>query len=197
MNTSRENYSEELEKQYRQMERAHDSIVEELESKTRSKGSVEMLDTVNSFFVMCYHLREWIKEDGKVSVDAKNALPTFEKGNSPVQFLICRDLANKSKHATLKKGIRHKPNDVNTKIEAVGGSVFMVHKDEIKEAGSRKETIHLKDEDAIFLGNFVVSFRGDRYDLKGVVQSCMHEWKKYFDENDLLLPRYTPYQKNN
>ncbi len=193
MGKSREKYSEELENQYRRMERVHDNIIKEFEASTRSKGSEEMLDTVNVFLVTCYHLREWIRKDSKVPNKVKDVLPTFWDDNSPVQFLICRDLANKSKHAILEASIQHKPNDINTKIESIGGSVFMVPLKEIKEAGNRKETIHLKENDGIFLGNFVVSFRGDKYDLKGVVQSCMHEWKKYFDENDLLLPRYTPY----
>ena len=50
-------------------------------------------------------------------------------------------------------------------------------------AQERKETIHLKDGDSIFLGNFVVFFRGNRYELKGVAQGCMYVWEKFFKEN--------------
>lgn len=193
MGKSREEYSEELENQYKRMERAHNDIVNEFEEASRSKSSEEILDDVYNFFLICYHLREWIKRDGKVSQGVKDKLPTFNKDNSPVQFLMCRDLANKSKHATLEETTAHKPNDMNTRIDSSGGAIFRVSKKELEEAQKRKETIHLKPEDSIFIGGFTVFFKGDRYEVKGVVQACMYTWKKFFEENDLLLPRSTPY----
>ena len=154
MNKSREEYSEELENQYKRTERASKDIVNELESTTRSKSLEQMLDTAYGFFLSCYHLREWVKKDNKVAQDIKDKLPTFEKVDSSLQFLMCRDLANKSKHATLEDTGRYKPNDVNTKIESSGGAVFKVSFEEMHAAQGRKETIHLKDGDSIFLGNF-------------------------------------------
>ncbi len=193
MQKSREDYSEELEKQYRRIERAHDEIVQYFESPKKSKSSEKMLDPVYDFFLNCYHLREWIREDNKVSQDIKNSLPSFEKNTSSVQFLICRDLCNKSKHAMLKETKNHKPNDINTEIIAYGGSVFLAKGKELKEAREKKETLHLNSEDEIFLGDFKVSFKGNYYDLKGVVQGCMFVWKDFFNKYDLLLPRTTPY----
>ena len=75
----------------------------------------------------------------------------------------------------------------NTKIEKHGGALFKVSKEELGKAAKKKETIHLKDEDGIFLGDFTVHFKGDRYDLKGVVQSCVHVWKEFFEENHNLF----------
>ncbi len=195
MNKSREDYSEELEKQYRRMERSHNEIVRDFESENRSKSTEELLDPVYDFFLICYHLREWVRKDVKISQEIKVNLPTFEKDNSPVQFLICRDLCNKSKHATLEETGRHKPNDENTKIVPYGNSIFLAPGEELKKAQEKKETLHLKLEDEIFMGNFLVPFRGAQYEVKGVVQACMHVWKKFFEENDLLLPRTTPYEK--
>lgn len=191
MTKSREEYSENLESQYRRMERAHDKIVADFESTTFSKSSQERLDDVYDFFFNCYHLREWIKEDDKVDQSTKDGLPTFEKRDSPVQFQMCRDLCNKSKHVVLK----HKPNDPNIKIVPYGGSIFKASTIEIEEAQKRKETLHLKEEDGIFMGNYLVSFKGSQYDLKGVVQGCMHVWKEFFVKNNLLLPRSTPHNK--
>lgn len=192
---SREDYSEELEKQYQRMERAHNEIVNYFENPNRSKSAEEVLDPIYDFFLNCYHLREWVREDSKVDQKIKNILPTFEKNDSPVQFLICRDLCNKSKHVTLKESKNHKPNDVNTKIIPYGSSVFIAKGNELKKAQEEKETLHLKSGDEIFLGNFLVSFREEQYDLKGVVQACMHIWKEFFKNNELLLPRSTPYVK--
>lgn len=193
MAKSREEYSEDLESKYKRLERLHNSIVEEFESSVRSKSSQEMLDAVYSFFITCYHLREHIRKDNKVSQEIRDTIPTFEKADSPIQFLMCRDLANRNKHATFWG--RYKPNDPNTKIIPYGEAIFRVSTKEIEEASRKNETVHLKSEDSIFLGNFVVLFKGKQYDLKGVVQGCMHVWKKFFEENDLLLPRSTLYVK--
>ncbi|NQU83241.1 MAG: hypothetical protein HQ536_00870 [Parcubacteria group bacterium] len=186
---SREEYSENLESQYRHMERAHDKIINDFEGKSFSKNSKERLDIVYDFFLVCYHLREWIKKDSKVDQAVKDNLPTFTGNNSSVQFQMCRDLCNKFKHVVLERA----PNDENTEIITYGGSLVSVSGKELEEASKKKETIHLKEEDEIFLGNYLVSFRGKSYDLKGVVQSCMHVWKEFFKKNDLLLPRSTPY----
>ncbi|MDD3487368.1 MAG: hypothetical protein PHF35_03265 [Candidatus Moranbacteria bacterium] len=193
MAKTREDYPEELEKQYKRMERLHDEIVNYFDSKNRSKSMEEMLDPVYDFFLICYHLREWIKKDIKVSQEIKNKIPSFEKNESPVQFLMCRDLCNKSKHVTLEETKNHKPNDANTKIVPYGGSLFIAKGEELKKAQEKKETLHLTSKDEIFMGNFIVLFRENQYDLKGVVQGCMHVWKNFFEENDLLLPRSTPY----
>ena len=193
MTKSREEYSENLESQYRRMERAYEKVLGDFESTSFSKSSEEKLDAVYDFFLICYHLREWINRDEKVSNEIKKYLPTFEKKDSPVQFQMCRDLCNKSKHVMLEKAKR--PNDAITKIISSGGAVFRVSKKELAEAHSKKETIHLKSEDAIFMGRFVVSFKGAFYELKGVVQGCMYVWKDFFKKNDLLLPRNTPFQK--
>lgn len=193
MTKPREEYSENLESQYRRMERIYNKILDDFENKNFSKNSEEKLDAVYDFFRICYHFREWIQKDSKIPQSIKDSLPTFMGDSAPVQFQMCRDLCNKSKHFILEETSRYKPNDVNTEIIPYGGSIFSVSKKELEEAQTRKETIHLKKEDEIFLGNYAVSFLGKSYDLKGVVQGCMHVWKKFFEDNDLLLPRSTPY----
>ncbi|KPJ57362.1 hypothetical protein AMJ49_02095 [Parcubacteria bacterium DG_74_2] len=191
MAKTRDEYSENLENQYRRLERTYNEIINNFEGKSFSKSAEQRLDPIYDFFLACYHLREWIKKDNKVDQTIKDRLPTFEGESSPVHFQMCRDLCNKSKHAGLEEG--YKPNDVNTKIVTYGGAIFQVSKKEMDEAHKKKETIHLKDEDGIFLGNYYVEFKGKKYDLKGVVQACMHVWKDFFEKNDLLLPRSTPY----
>ena len=72
----REEYSESLESQYRSMERAFNKVISDFEGKKFSKSSRERLDEVYNFFQICYHLREGIRQDNKVSQIIKNALPT-------------------------------------------------------------------------------------------------------------------------
>ncbi len=192
MGNIRDTYSEEIEKKYRRMERSHNQIVQYFEGSERSKSSEEVLDPAYDFFLNCYHLREHIQKDSLISQDIKDTLPTFEAADSPIQFLMCRDLCNKSKHATLDAW--RNPNDTNTKIVPYGNSLFIAKGNEIENAQRKKETLHLKSEDEIFIGNFAVFFRGNLYELKGVVQACMYIWRKFFEDNNLLLPRTTPYE---
>ena len=194
MAKTRDDYSENLETQYRRIERIYRKIMNDFESKSFSKSSSERLDDVYDFLCTCYHLREWIKKDSKVDRTIKENIPVFDKDSSPVHLQMCRDLCNKSKHAILEEKGNCKPCDINTQIVTYGGGIFSVPADELKTASKKKETIHLKQEDEIFLGNFCVTFKGKNYDLKGVIQACMSVWQKFFEENDLLLPRSTPYR---
>ncbi|MBU0570352.1 hypothetical protein KKB40_06295 [Patescibacteria group bacterium] len=198
MSKTREEYSEDLESQYRRLERKYLEVTQNFNRDTFSKSSQEILDSVHDFFVVCYHLREWIKKDKKVTKNTKDALPSFEDGgikpNDPkVSLLICRDMCNSFKHRELEE--KRKPNDINTKINSMGGAIFKVPLQELHVANKEKKTVHLKEEDAIYMGNFIVTFMGNRYELQGVVESCMHFWNKFFEENDLLMPRSTPYSK--
>lgn len=193
---TRNDYSEPLNEEYQRMVRIHDQILKDFQDNSRSKSAEQMLDAVHDFFRVAYHLKEWVSKDTKVASEIKFKIPSFEGGRASVQFMICRDLCNKSKHVVLKENSKYKPNDVNTKIHQYGGSIFMIPFDEINEANKKGQTLHAQDKDSVFLGNFYVTFRNNNYDLKGVVEGCMYYWKKYFEENDLLLPRSTPYEVN-
>lgn len=137
MRKLQEKYSEDLENKYRRLKRLHDHIISEFENGTRSKGSEEMLDDVNNFFVSCYHLREHIWKDNIIDQQVKDKIPTFEEVDSPVHLLMCRDLANREKHSTLLN--KYKPNDPNTKITTYGGSILKVPINELKEANRKKK----------------------------------------------------------
>jgi hypothetical protein len=187
----REHYSEELESQYRRLERKYTEVIKNLDKTTRSKGSQEILDSTHDFFTICYHLREWVQKDEKVNRKIKSKLPLFENrtmqsNNLENSLLICRDLCNSFKHRKLDE--RGNPNDASTTINSVGGALFMVPIKELQDREKGK-TIHLKDEDSIFMGDFTVSFRNNQYDLGSVVKYCMHFWKTFFEENNLLMPR--------
>ncbi len=196
MPKSRGEYSEDIESQYRRLERVYNKLTQDFNKESLSKSSQEILDSVIEFMTVCYHLRELIKKDRKVNNVIKNKLPLFtdvdnniDPTDSKIGLLICRDLCNKSKHGSLDK--KWRPNDEHTKINITGGSLFSVSVEELKAANKEKMTIHLKEGDSIYIGNFTVFFRGKNYNLLGVVDSCMHFWKKFFEENNLLMPRYT------
>lgn len=194
---SRDDYSEDLESQYRRLERIYSMVSQDFDNDKFSKSHQEILDSVYEFFIVCYHLRELIIGDQQVNNVIKNKLPLFtdvdnniDPTDSKIGLLICRDLCNKSKHGSLDK--KWRPNDEYTKINITGRSLFSVPVEELKAANKEKMTIHLKEDDSIFMGNLTVLFRGREYKLLGIVESCMYFWKKFFEENDLIIPRLTP-----
>ena len=196
MSKTRNEYSENLESQYKRLERKYSEVIKNFSKNTFSKSSEETLDSVYDFFIICYHLRDWIKKDSKISEDIKNKLPSFEDNNIKpndlnISLLICRDLCNSFKHRELDD--KRRPNDIDTKINKSGGALFKVSFHELESARKEKKTIHLKEEDAIYMGNFTIFFRDNYYELKSVVEYCMHFWKNFFKENNLLIPRSTPY----
>lgn len=197
MTKTRDDYSEELESQYRRLERAYSKVKQDFDRKNFSKNAQELLDSAHEFFCICYHLREWVKKDKQIDKTIKDKLPSFEDTslapNDPkIGLLLSRDLCNSSKHRGLDEN--KKPNDANTKTHSTGGVIFKIPLQELADAKQENKRIHLKEEDGIFMGNFIASFRGNGYELAGVVESCMHFWKKFFESNDLLLPRSTPQQ---
>lgn len=198
MSKIRKEYSEDLESQFRRLERAYQKAITNFDRSTISKSSQEMLDPVYDFFTLCYHLREWVEKDKKVQKNIKDTLPSFEDDSLKANDLriglqICRDLCNKSKHRKLEK--KRKPNDINTKINLVGGAIFKVPIQELELATKEKKTIHIKDEDGIYLGDFTVSFKNNNYDLQSIIKYCMYFWKTFFEENDLIMPRATSCNK--
>lgn len=191
---TREEYSEELESRYRILEKSYFEAKKSINRKIIAKNPHEILDPVYDFFVKCYHLREWTGKDLIVEQIIKDKRPSFVFKEPNLSFSeiarqICRDLCNRIKHRQLDK----KSNDRNTKIIFPGESVFIVPFDELSAANKDKKTLHLKEEDAKYLGDFLVSFKGNTYKLGPIIEECMECWKNYFETNDLLLPRATPY----
>lgn len=57
-------------------------------------------DDVISFFVHCYHIRDWVIELSKVNISQREV---DEYINSHEPLKICADLSNGSKHCSLKR----------------------------------------------------------------------------------------------
>lgn len=60
-------------------------------------------DDVVSFFIHCYHIRDWIIHLNKLGITAKEVDLYI---NSHRSLMICADLANGSKHCKLTRSLR-------------------------------------------------------------------------------------------
>ncbi len=56
-------------------------------------------DEVYSFFLNCYHLKDWLKNDESVDLSVREKVEEFVNKNDCL--LICADLCNSSKHLRL------------------------------------------------------------------------------------------------
>jgi hypothetical protein len=74
------------------------------------------VDAFTSFFIQCYHLRDWLTESRYLRRD----IDTFV--NQSVYLSICRDIANKQKHKRIDKYetkyhlVEHKNNGISSPI---------------------------------------------------------------------------------
>ncbi|WP_233425639.1 hypothetical protein [Paraburkholderia kururiensis] len=66
-------------------------------------SSADLLDFLIAFFVVCFHLRDWLKDSG---VDAERLTALFRAN---VERRVCRDIANGFKHSRLDREPFHDP----------------------------------------------------------------------------------------
>lgn len=58
-------------------------------------------DEIYAFFLNCYHLKDWIKNDNTVKESAREKIEEFINENECLK--ICADICNSIKHLELKK----------------------------------------------------------------------------------------------
>lgn len=91
---------EQLERARRYLARM-EKIYEGIFSSSHDKESYD--DDVISFFIHCYHIRDWIIHLNKLGITAKEVDSYI---NSHRSLMVCADLANGSKHCKLTRSLR-------------------------------------------------------------------------------------------
>lgn len=80
--------------------RGHHSLVVRWHARVRQaangESSADELDFLLTFFLYCFHLRDWLEKSGVVTKDETSL---FFKSNPEMR--LCRDIANGFKHMTL------------------------------------------------------------------------------------------------
>jgi hypothetical protein len=64
------------------------------------------VDDFNAFFICCFHLKDWLKNDPALSRDIGRAAETFIETRT-VALRLCADVANGSKHFVIDRHVRH------------------------------------------------------------------------------------------
>jgi hypothetical protein len=90
-------YKEQLERVERWYER-----FERIDTGTAHEKSAEYYhDEVYAFFLNCYHLKDWIKNDTGIAENARNSVESFVAKSANLS--ICRDICNSLKHLELRE----------------------------------------------------------------------------------------------
>ena len=125
------------------------------------KDSNYYIDEIYAFFINCYHLKDWIKNDSQINTDVSD-IETFIRNSQNLS--ICADICNGLKHLKLN----HPKIDPDTTF---GGKHFKVG------LGTQPTTIAL---------NIEIISNGVTYDAFNLATDCIKEWKNYLISKNML-----------
>lgn len=125
------------------------------------KDSNNYIDDIYAFFINCYHLKDWIKNDNSIIVDISD-IENFI--NNSTALSICADVCNGLKHLKITSP-RIDPNTTFGKKHVK------------MELGTQPTIIALKIEIIVDENNY------DAFDLAA---DCIKEWENYLKSKSLL-----------
>jgi len=127
--------------------------------------TIQVEDDFYSFFVWCFHLKDWLKNDPPIPAAIKTAAGVLVNTNESLK--LCADLANGIKHLRADRSARVDPD---SKVSAVQ-SAFQATAFQ-KDAFQTHERI-------------VVVAAGSYFDAREVANACIAAWAAFFREHKL------------
>jgi hypothetical protein len=85
--------------QYRRMMRCYEKFATIDRGRVYDASSENYDDEVFAFFLNCYHLKDWIKNDEKAGIAAQNDVESLINSSYPLR--LCADICNSHKHLKL------------------------------------------------------------------------------------------------
>jgi hypothetical protein len=85
--------------QFKRVERSYQRLVEINNGKIHDRESDFLFDDYLNFFMNCYHLKDWIKNDPTMKSGDEKLVEEFISNSKCLS--ICGDIANGAKHFTL------------------------------------------------------------------------------------------------
>jgi hypothetical protein len=87
--------------QYDRMKRWHARFAIIYQGRLHDISSDNYLDDIYAFFQNCHHLKDWIKNDGTLPANVRNAVEEHINSNRPLR--LCADICNSLKHLRLDR----------------------------------------------------------------------------------------------
>ncbi len=125
-------------------------------SVSRNENFKDAIDAFTSFFIQCYHLRDWLAE----SHYRKRDIDVFIANSMPLS--LCRDIANKQKHKAISK-YRPVNNLIEHEVHGITTSIISYY-DPILEQSR--------------FGIDVREF-GTLIDVIELSEKCVQEWERF------------------
>ena len=123
------------------------------------KDSNYYLDEIYAFFINCYHLKDWVKNDNTNTIDVGDIESFINNSRN-----ICADLCNGLKHLELTRFRVDRDTKFGKKNYQVG-------------LGTQPTTIAVKIE--IIADN-------NNYDAFDLASDCIKDWEKYLKLKNLI-----------
>jgi hypothetical protein len=120
----------------------------------------ECLDQIISFFLHCYHLKDWLEVSQPRLQDEIREL--FSKDRGKKHFLMCRDLVVGIKHLSVS----------NPKLDS--GNPTIAHQSVTVYAGTGMSRY-----------SWDISYDGQKYDVYDLAKQCMEEWEEFLKKHNL------------
>lgn len=155
-------YSEQynrMKRWYSRIKNPDDGIYNELD------GSLCRDDICYAFFMCCYHLKDWIKNDESLKKEKKANVKEFIEQSFYLK--TCRSICNASKH--LKKD-RSEKSPVKIKRKGFMHNLF--------GSGPTYATVEYR-----------VQVDDKDFDVIEFAKKCIEEWDKFFEDNALPIPK--------
>jgi hypothetical protein len=86
--------------QYQRMIRSYNRFAVMDQGQEYDRSSENYDDEAFAFFLNCYHLKDWIKNDNAAGLAAQNDVENFINSSYPLK--LCADICNSHKHLRLK-----------------------------------------------------------------------------------------------
>ncbi len=69
------------------------------QGRPHDQASDNYVDEIYAFFLNCYHLKDWIRQDGSIARVDRDRIEAFINSNRDLR--LCADICNALKHVTL------------------------------------------------------------------------------------------------
>ncbi|MCK4622815.1 MAG: hypothetical protein KAT62_11450 [Desulfuromonadales bacterium] len=148
-------YQEQIER----LRRYHSRFSEINEGRSHELPSDYYQDDVFAFFLNCYHIKDWIKNDSTLDITSKS-VETFINQNN--ELSICADICNAHKHLKLDKPPR---SDQERKF---GPRVFQV------KVGTCDTEIKV---------NYTIETISGEIDAFDLATKCLALWEEFIEKN--------------
>lgn len=117
----------------------------------------DFIDFLYAFYQNCYHIKDWLLNDPTCALTNKEIYDFINKSET---LKICHDLANGTKHLTLKKP----KSDKDTRIDS----------------------FDIIEKNKNYFAQFTVVSGEKIYDAFQLANICFIEWKKFLRDNKLI-----------